>query len=54
LFRAKDKLILKVDYKPSSKPQFIDKKEFYVRPSPATREFIGPDLLDYAKERFKY
>jgi predicted HTH transcriptional regulator len=53
LFRVKGKLILKVDCKPSSKPQFIDKKEFYVRTSPATREYIGPDLLDYVKERFK-
>jgi hypothetical protein len=53
LFRVKDKLILKVNCKPSTKPQFIDKKDFYVRTSPATREYIGPDLLDYVKRRFK-
>jgi len=54
LFRVKDKLIFKIDCKPSNRPHFIDKKEFYVRTSPATREYLGPDLLNYVKERFKY
>ena len=46
------KLILRVVCKPSRKPCFFDKKEFFVRTNPATDRLEGQQLLEYIDHHF--
>ncbi len=50
--KADDKKILLVECKPSTKPCFLDSKDFYVRTNPATDKLEGPQLIEYLKTRF--
>jgi hypothetical protein len=46
------KRILKVVCRPSSKPCFYDKKEFYVRTNPATDKLEGQQLIEYINHHY--
>ena len=47
-----NKLILNVECKPSDKPCFYDKKDFYVRANPKAEKLEGTNLIDYTRNRF--
>lgn len=53
LYNVLEKLVLKVDCKPSQKPCFFDGNEFYVRTNPATDKLEGRQLIEYVNRRFK-
>ena len=47
-----DKNVLFIECSASSKPCFLDRKEFYVRTNPATDLLEGPKLIEYITRRF--
>jgi predicted HTH transcriptional regulator len=47
-----DKNVLFIECNASSKPCFLDGKEFYVRTNPATDLLEGPKLIEYISRRF--
>ena len=53
LFLVRNKNILKVECKPSSKPCFYEEKEFFIRSPAATDKLEGNKQLAYIKEHFK-
>jgi iron-sulfur cluster repair protein YtfE (RIC family) len=46
------KMVLKVFCRPSSKPCFYEKKEFFVRTNPATDKLEGQQLIEYINQHF--
>ncbi len=46
------KLVLKVFCRPSLKPCFYEKKEFFVRTNPATDKLEGQQLIEYINQHF--
>ena len=53
IVKALGKQILKVVCRPSVKPCFYDKKEFFVRTNPATDKLEGQQLVEYINNHFQ-
>jgi len=52
IIKISNKLILNVECKPSDRPCFYDKKDFYVRANPKAEKLEGTNLIDYTRTRF--
>jgi hypothetical protein len=52
IIQVMGKKLLKVDCRPSEKPCFYEKKEFFVRTNPATDKLEGQQLLEYINSHF--
>lgn len=53
MLKIKDVFILQVHCQQSTRPCFLDGKDFYVRTNPATDKLEGPKLVKYVQSRFE-